>query len=60
MSSTFSTLGLSPKLINAAKKQAIQEPYPIQTQAIPAILEGKDVLAASQTGTGKTAAYILT
>ncbi|MGO1298062.1 MAG: DEAD/DEAH box helicase [Vibrio sp.] len=54
---SFAALGLEPALIDVLHSLFIDEPTPIQAQAIPAVLEGKDVLAAAQTGTGKTAAY---
>jgi ATP-dependent RNA helicase RhlE len=55
----FDSLGLSPELLLAIKEQGYTTPSPIQAKAIPPILEGKDVLAAAQTGTGKTAAFTL-
>jgi ATP-dependent RNA helicase RhlE len=55
----FSSLGLSPALIQALADQKYLEPYPIQKEAIPAILKGKDVLGISKTGSGKTASYVL-
>lgn len=55
----FSELGLSPEIINAVTEQGYTSPTPIQEQAIPIILEGKDVLAGAQTGTGKTAGFAL-
>lgn len=55
----FSSLGLSPSLIKALSLANYKEPYPIQSQAIPAILTKKDVLGIAQTGSGKTAAYAL-
>lgn len=56
---SFSSLGLSPFLINALTSQKITKPYPIQEEAIPAILKKKDVLGIAQTGSGKTASYVL-
>ena len=56
---TFDTLGLSPSLLRAVAEQGYQTPSPIQARAIPLILAGKDVMAAAQTGTGKTAAFTL-
>ncbi len=54
---TFETLGLSPALLRALAETNYTTPTPIQAQAIPAGLEGRDVLGAAQTGTGKTAAF---
>jgi ATP-dependent RNA helicase RhlE len=56
---TFDDLGLSPDLLRAVAEEGYTVPTPIQTQAIPLVLEGRDVLAAAQTGTGKTAAFVL-
>jgi ATP-dependent RNA helicase RhlE len=53
------SLGLSPALTKALAEQNFSEPYPIQEQAIPAILKGKDVLGIAKTGSGKTIAYVL-
>jgi len=55
----FSELGLSAELLRATNKQGYQEATPIQQQAIPLILEGRDLLAGAQTGTGKTAGFTL-
>ena len=55
----FSKLGLSDKVVEAVKKMGFTEPTPIQAQAIPLVLEGKDVIGSAQTGTGKTAAFAL-
>ncbi len=55
----FSELGLRPELIEAVAIKGYQSPSPIQFQAIPAILQGKDVIGGAQTGTGKTAAFSL-
>jgi len=55
----FKDLGLSAELLRAVEKQGYDEPTPIQQQAIPLVLEGKDVLAGAQTGTGKTAGFTL-
>jgi ATP-dependent RNA helicase RhlE len=55
----FSELGLSAELLRATQKQGYQEVTPIQQQAIPHILEGRDLLAGAQTGTGKTAGFTL-
>ena len=56
---TFSDLGLCKALLDAIKDQGYTKPTPIQEQAIPIILEKKDVLAGAQTGTGKTAGFTL-
>ena len=55
----FSELGLSAELLRAVRKQGYEEATPIQQQAIPLILEGRDLLAGAQTGTGKTAGFTL-
>jgi ATP-dependent RNA helicase RhlE len=55
----FSDLGLSPELLRAVTEKGYDTPTPIQAQAIPAVLSGRDVLAGAQTGTGKTAAFVL-
>jgi ATP-dependent RNA helicase RhlE len=52
---SFSDLGLAPELLRAVSENAYTEPTPIQARAIPAVLDGRDVLAGAQTGTGKTA-----
>jgi ATP-dependent RNA helicase RhlE len=56
---SFSELGLSPELLQAVAAQGYDTPTPIQQQAIPVILAGRDVLAGAQTGTGKTAGFTL-
>jgi ATP-dependent RNA helicase RhlE len=56
---TFSELGLSADLLRAVHDQGYREATPIQRQAIPHVLDGRDVLAGAQTGTGKTAAFTL-
>ena len=56
---TFDELGLGEKLLSALKEAGYTEPTPIQAQAIPPALEGRDVLGIAQTGTGKTAAFTL-
>lgn len=55
----FASLGLSPALAHAAAALGFAQPTPVQTEAIPAILRGTDVLASAQTGSGKTAAFVL-
>ena len=56
---TFETLGLSADLIAMVAEEGYTEPTPVQRAAIPLVLAGRDVLAAAQTGTGKTAAFVL-
>ncbi|MCF6194169.1 MAG: DEAD/DEAH box helicase [Kangiellaceae bacterium] len=55
----FDSLGLNNKILQAVKAQGYDKPSPIQQQAIPSVLQGKDVMAAAQTGTGKTAGFTL-
>jgi ATP-dependent RNA helicase RhlE len=55
----FATLGLGSKLVQALKEKGYVEPTPIQAKAIPTILSGRDVIGVAQTGTGKTAAFVL-
>ena len=55
----FADLGLSPAIVKAVAEQGYETPSPIQEQAIPAVLAGRDVMAAAQTGTGKTAGFTL-
>ena len=56
---TFDRLGLEPELLRAVGEEGYTDPTPVQHQAIPLVLAGRDVLAAAQTGTGKTAAFAL-
>lgn len=56
---SFSSLGLSAELLRAVSELGYSEPTPIQSQAIPVLLEGRDMLACAQTGTGKTAGFTL-
>ena len=56
---SFNKLGLSAPLLKAIKEQGYTNPTPIQAQAIPVILDKKDILAGAQTGTGKTAGFVL-
>ena len=56
---SFESLGLAPELLRAVADQGYTEPTPVQAQAIPLVLAGRDVLAGAQTGTGKTAAFVL-
>ena len=55
----FDDLKLAPAILKAVREQGYETPTPIQSQAIPAVLEGQDLLAGAQTGTGKTAAFTL-
>ena len=57
--SSFSDLGLSEALLKAVRDKGYETPSPIQAQAIPAVISGRDVMAAAQTGTGKTAGFTL-
>ena len=59
MTSTFSDLGLSPEVLRAVADAGYTTPTPIQEQAIPIVLQGRDVLGIAQTGTGKTAGFTL-
>ncbi len=56
---TFEKLGLIPQILSALVPLNYTKPTPVQAKVIPLVLEGKDVLATAQTGTGKTAAYVL-
>jgi len=56
---SFDTLGLDPALLRTIESAGYSSPSPIQAQAIPAVLAGHDILAAAQTGTGKTAGFSL-
>ena len=56
---TFAELGLSPELLRAVAGQGYTEPTPVQSQSIPIVLDGRDLLSTAQTGTGKTAAFVL-
>jgi ATP-dependent RNA helicase RhlE len=56
---SFDSLGLSPELMRSVAHEGYTEPTPVQAQAIPLVLAGRDVLAGAQTGTGKTAAFVL-
>ncbi len=56
---SFENLGLRPEILTGVKFQGYIEPTPIQQQAIPVIIQGRDILAGAQTGTGKTAAFTL-
>ena len=56
---TFDELGLSAPLLRAVTEKGYSVPSPIQVEAIPAVLSGRDIMAAAQTGTGKTAGFVL-
>lgn len=56
---SFESLGLSSNIINSVKKLGYLKPFPIQEQAIPVILEGKDLMGIAQTGSGKTACFVM-
>lgn len=56
---TFDDCGFSPQLMNAIKKQEYEKPTPIQCQALPIVLSGRDIIAIAKTGSGKTAAFVL-
>ena len=56
---SFIDLGLKDELLKAVSKQGYTKPSPIQEKTIPLILNGRDVLASAQTGTGKTAGFTL-
>ena len=56
---SFQSLGLSESVLRAVSEKQYKEPYPIQIQAIPVILEGKSVMGTAQTGSGKTASFVL-
>ena len=56
---SFNELGLAPELLRAVAQQGYTEPTPVQSESIPLVLAGRDVLAGAQTGTGKTAAFVL-
>lgn len=56
---SFETLGLSAEILRAVSEKSYSTPTPIQQQAIPLVLEGRDIMAGAQTGTGKTAGFTL-
>ena len=56
---TFADLGLSDELLRAVTDSGYDEPTPIQRAAIPSVLMGKDLIGIAQTGTGKTAGFVL-
>lgn len=55
----FTQLGLDPLLVRATREMGYAQPTPVQAEAIPAVLAGRDLIATAQTGTGKTAAFLL-
>ncbi len=59
MPNDFAALGIRRELVDALNRQGLKEPTPIQEQAIPPLLQGRDVIAQAQTGTGKTLAFLL-
>ena len=59
MTSTFDDLDLRPELLTTLTELGYEEPTPIQAEAIPPLLEGRDLLGQAATGTGKTAAFAL-
>lgn len=59
LAETFEELSLIPEVLKAVEEKGYTSPTPIQAQAIPLILAGRDIVGASQTGTGKTAAFAL-
>ena len=57
--SVFSGFSLDPRLMQALEKMTFEEPTPVQAAAIPVALTGKDLLVGAETGSGKTAAFVL-
>ncbi|WP_278379927.1 DEAD/DEAH box helicase [Chryseobacterium arthrosphaerae] len=56
---SFESLGLSPNIIRSVKKLGYTKPFPIQEQAVPVILQGKDLMGIAKTGSGKTACFVM-
>ena len=56
---SFESLGLSQNIIKAVKKLGFLKPFPIQEQAVPVVLSGKDIMGIAQTGSGKTASFVM-
>ncbi|HVH09259.1 MAG TPA: DEAD/DEAH box helicase, partial [Gemmatimonadales bacterium] len=56
---SFADLGLAPELVRAVADRGYERPTPIQLEAIPLALAGRDLIGSAQTGTGKTAAFLL-
>src|SRR5512135_1905440 len=56
---SFETLGLAPEFVRVVADEGYTDPTPVQREAIPLVLAGRDLLAGAQTGTGKTAAFVL-
>ena len=59
MTTTFAELGLNEQILAGVETLGFTEPTPVQAEAIPLVLAGRDVVASAQTGTGKTAAFAL-